>query len=130
MPNAGDNYTVTLKTAHMQWGTHRHTSTRGVVYGEGYIQIPASVARKLNIYNSNHPDAGNEYKCSSYDGFLTNVTLKACGSSSAGALHAKQFEGSGNLKLLGDWFHQINAQEGDEIEVSWISASNIIIRKI
>lgn len=130
MPKSGDSYTVTLKQAHLDWGSYRHTSTRGVVYGEGYLQIPISVARKLNIYNSNQVNANNKYYCSSSDGFLSNVTLKASGSSIAGSVYAKQFQGSGDLKLIGDWFHHINAQPGDVIEISWNSPSSMTIRKI
>lgn len=35
MPKTGDTFTSTLKKAHLEWGSHRHTSTRGTVYGEG-----------------------------------------------------------------------------------------------
>ena len=52
MPNTNDSFITTLKKAHLEWGTHRHTNTRGIVYGEGYLQIPISEARRLDIYNS------------------------------------------------------------------------------
>lgn len=44
MAKRGDSYIVTLEKAHLEWGTHRYTGSRGLVYGEGYIQIPANVA--------------------------------------------------------------------------------------
>lgn len=29
MPIAGDSFTTILKQAHLQWGNHRHTNSRG-----------------------------------------------------------------------------------------------------
>ena len=49
MPNTGDSFITTLKQAHLQWGSHRYTDSRGIVFGEGYLQIPAYIARNLNI---------------------------------------------------------------------------------
>ena len=49
MAQAGQNYTITLQQAHLEWGTHRYTDSRGVVYGEGYIPIPDREARMFNI---------------------------------------------------------------------------------
>ena len=37
MPNIGDNFITTLKKAHLEWGTYRHTLSRGLIYGEGYL---------------------------------------------------------------------------------------------
>lgn len=130
MPNAGDSFTTTLKRAHLEWGTYRHTSTRGVVYGEGYLQIPISVARRLDIHNSNQPNSNNIYNCTSADGFLNNVQLKAAGSVTAGAIHAKQFQGNGNLQVLGDWFNHVGAVIGDRVEITWINPTHFNIRKI
>ena len=130
MPKAGDSYQVTLHKAHMEWGTHRHTNTRGIVFGEGYFQIPASVARDLEIYNSNNEHANNIYTCSSLDGFLNNVSLKACGCSQKGGIHAKQFEGNGSLQTLGTWYDQVGAREGDEIKLTWTSSTNILVTKL
>lgn len=130
MPQAGDHYTVTLKKAHLQWGTHRHTSTRGNVYGEGYLQIPRDVARKLNIYNINQPAANTVYNCNSVDGWLKDVQIKASGSSGAGDPLAKQFQGNGDLQVFGNWYSQINAQIGDKILVTWKSPLEITVEKI
>lgn len=130
MPNTGDSFISTLKKSHLEWGTYRHTNSRGIIYGEGYIQIPSKDARRLNITNSNSTPANNIYQCNSNDGYLKDVELKATGCNKAGDIHAKQFHGSGNLKLIGDWFHHINAKVGDQIEVKWITRSTILLTKL
>ena len=130
MPNIGDFFITTLKKAHLEWGTHRHTSSRGLIYGEGYLQIPANIARQLQIFNSNQLGAITDYTCNSVDGFLQDVTLKASGCSSAGSIYAKQFQGSENLKVLGDWFSHINAIIGDRIKITWIGNISIEIERI
>jgi len=130
MPNAGDAYTITLKKTHLEWGTHRYTSSRGMIYGEGYLPIPANIAQRFNIYNSNNPSAVNVYSCSSSDGFLQNVQLKAGGATMAGDVYAKNLHGSGNLQVLGDWFHHVGAVIGDRVEVCWNSPTDIVITRI
>lgn len=130
MPNANDTFITTLKQAHLEWGSHRHTSSRGIIYGEGYLQIPVKVAQALQIYNNNRLGANTNYYCNSLDGFLYKTMLKASGSSKAGNIYAKQFHGSGNLKVLGDWFAHINAIVGDRIRIAWISPINIEIEKL
>ena len=130
MPKKGDEFTVTLKKAHIEWGTHRHTRTRDLIYGEGYIQIPSNIATSLDIYMSNKTCANTEYTCSSSDGTLKNVILKASGSQGQNLEYAKQFQGSGNLKALGDWYHAINAQIGDEIKISFTSPTDIVLSKV
>lgn len=130
MANSGDTYTIILNSAHLEWGTHRHTSSRKQIYGEGYIPIPAQYARLYNVYNSNHSQTGlgfNEFNCTSTDGYFNNI-VKTAGCSSKGSIHAKNLEGSGNLKALGDWFHHVNAKVGDSVEVTWISPMDIKIR--
>lgn len=129
MPSAGDSFTITLKQTHLEWGTHRYTSSRDKIYGEGYIPIPSHVAHRLNIFNSNYHAEGlglNLYNCISSDGFFEG-TLKAGGCSRAGDIHAKQFHGSGNLKALGAWFARCNAQIGDQVKVTWTSPTDLII---
>lgn len=132
MPNTniGDNFITTLKKAHLEWGTYRHTSSRGLIYGEGYLQIPAKIARQLQIYNSNQVGVITEYNCNSIDGFLQNVILKASGCSRVGNVFAKQFHGSGDLKVLGDWFHHINASIGDRIKILWVTPTDITIERL
>lgn len=133
MPTIGDRFTVEIKEAHLNWGSHRHTNSRDIVYGEGYIQIPKEYARNFNIYNSKYNNDNdilgiNVFNCSSDDGFFNNVELKACGNSVAGDVYAKQFQGSGSLQLIGDWYHHVNAQVGDHVEVTWTSPTDIVIR--
>lgn len=133
MAISGDSYTITLKQAHLNWGTHRYTSSRGIVYGEGYIPIPSQYAHRFNIYNSNYDQQGlgfNIFNCNSYDGFLQDVSLKSGGSSTSGDIYAKQFHGNGNLQTLGAWFARVNAQVGDSVEVTWTSPTDIVIRLI
>ena len=130
MPKKDDKFTVKLKKAHIEWGTHRHTSTRGIRYGEGYIQISSKVATSFDIYMSNKIGANTEYICSSTDGTLKDVILKASGSQGQNLEYAKQFQGSGNLKALGDWYHSIGAQVGDEIKVLFTSPTDIILSKV
>ncbi|MDI6047047.1 hypothetical protein [Flavobacterium yafengii] len=130
MPNTNDILITTLRKAHLEWGSHRHTTSRGTVYGEGYLQIPIAKARLLNITNSNLNGGNITYVCNSSDGFLNNVELKATGSMASGNIYAKQFQGSGNLKVLGDWFSLVNAVIGDKVEIKWTSPTQIILTKL
>ena len=134
MANTGNFYIITLKQAHLSWGTHRYTHTRGFVYGEGYIPIPIKYARRYNIVNSN-ATGGNDvlgqniFNCRSVDEFFTG-TLKAQGNSAAGSNYAKQLSANNDLKALGAWFVHINAQVNDRIKVTWTSPTDIVIEKI
>lgn len=130
MPEVGNTYITTLKRAHLEWGSYRHTSSRGIVYGEGYLQIPANVSRRFGIYNSNHSGTACYYNCNSVEGYLRNVTFIAAGSSRAGDIHAKQFHGSGNLQLIGDWFNHVHAVIGDRVRITWTSPTDIEIEKL
>ncbi|EKN69290.1 hypothetical protein BABA_10521 [Neobacillus bataviensis LMG 21833] len=130
MPNAGDFFITTLQKSHLEWGTHRYTGTRDIIYGEGYLQIPRKDAKAIGIYNSNHSSGLNTFNCNSADGFLSNVPLKASGSMAAGDVYAKQFQGSGNLQLLGGWFHHVGAKKGDRVKVTWTSPTDIEIEKL
>lgn len=134
MAMAGDTYMVTIKEAHLRWGTHRHTNSRGLVYGEGYIKIPLQYAKSFNIFNHNHSNADilgiNIFNCSSRDGFFNNITIKAAGSSTAGDIYAKQLQGNGSLQVIGNWYRHVNAQVGDIVKVTWTSSTDLIIEKI
>jgi hypothetical protein len=129
MPKAGDSFVTTLKQAHLEWGKHRHTTTRGVVIGEGYLQIPADVAYDLEITNNSCTLRSAEYDFSTSDGFIVNDKLLASGNQFKEE-YAKQFQGSGDLKLLGDWYNHLNAQIGDQIEIKFISPTEILLTKI
>lgn len=129
MPNTGDNFIITLKEAHIGWGTHRHTSSRTKRRGEGYLPIPAQHARAMNITMSNS-GANNRYTCSSADGYLQNALLLAQGNRKAGDVYAKQFAGSKRLRMLGGWFAHVGAAVGDQVKIEFISPTNILITKI
>lgn len=134
MAKRGDSYVVTLKRAHLEWGTHRYTHTRDRIYGEGYLPIPASRARAFEIYNSNSIGGRDElgvniFNCQSADGFL-NCILKAQGCSTAGSIYAKQFSVADDLRALGDWYEYIGAVVGDRVRVTWISDTDIVLEKI
>lgn len=129
MPVAGDSFLTTLKQAHLEWGTHRHTSSRGLVYGEGYLQIPSHVAYNLEITNDKNSNRSQEYFFTTNDGFITDGILKASGNQNDD-IFAKQFHGSGNLKLLGDWFYHIGANIGDQIRVDFISPNEILLTHV
>ncbi|WP_099331462.1 hypothetical protein [Priestia aryabhattai] len=130
MPKLGDYFITTLKKAHLEWGSHRRTNSRDITYGEGYLQIPRSQAVKIEIFNSNKPEAINIFNCNSVDGFLKNVRVKASGSSTAGDIYAKQLQGNGNLQLIGGWYNHVNAQIGDKVKVTWTSKTDIEIEKL
>ena len=73
MAKAGDTFTIILKQPHLNWGSYRYTNSRGVVYGEGYIPIPAKDAYRLGLLNSNGTNGQdilgqNIFHCSSVDG--------------------------------------------------------------
>lgn len=130
MPNSGDTYVVEIKQAHLEWGTHRHTSTRNAIYGEGYIQIPAPEARNFGISNSRDPHNSAVYSCSSTDGYLNNEALLASGTNSGGENLAKQFQGHGNLQLIGNWYQHVNAQEGDFVRIFFTGSNSMLIEYI
>lgn len=131
MADTGDSYIVTIKRPHLEWGEYRYTDSRGVVYGEGYIKIPAKEARRLNLLNTNGTPGGdvwgeNLFNCTSVDGRFSCI-LHAQGCSNAGDPFAKQFAGDNNLKALGDWYYSMGAQVGDQIKVTRSSPTDIII---
>ncbi len=129
MAHEGDYYTVVLKEAHLNWGEHRHTGTREIVEGEGYVPIPLEQAQKLNIINSNATNGQdvfgkNLFRYKTSDGYARGV-LKAQGSSVAGSRWAKQFSQQGDLKAIGSWYEHIGAHVGTEITVSWVAPDEI-----
>lgn len=132
MPSAGDSYTVTLSNTHLEWGIHRYTNSRDAIYGEGYIPIPSSFAEEKGVYNSNFKSIGlgfNEYRAKSSDGFFNGI-LKSTGNNKKGSIYAKNLHGSGDLKALGGWFEHVNMQPGDEVEVTWITEQELILKKL
>lgn len=133
MANRGDYYTVVLKKAHLEWGTHRYTNSRGVVYGEGYIKIPSDVAYEYELLNVNGTGGADEFGknlfyCVSDDGLYEGV-LRAQGNQDD-RRYAKQFSEDGDLKGIGQWYAAIGAEVGDRIKVTWTSPTEITIKKI
>lgn len=133
MANRGDYYTVVLKKAHLEWGTHRYTNSRGVVYGEGYIKIPSDVAYEYELLNVNGTGGTDEFGknlfyCVSDDGLYEGV-LRAQGNQDD-RRYAKQFSEDGDLKGIGQWYAAIGAEVGDRIKVTWTSPTEITIKKI
>lgn len=134
MATAGNSYTIVLKKAHLEWGVHRYTGSRGIVYGEGYIPIPATYARAFNLLNQNGTNytdilGKNLFNCVSSDGLFAGV-LRAQGNSGAGDIYAKQLSGDGDLKALGDWFYAVGANVGDKVKVLWTSPTDVVIEKL
>lgn len=129
MPKTGEKFTTTLLQAHLEWGEYRHTDSRGVVYGEGYLQIPADHAYAFEITNDKDTTRSQIYDFNTSDGFITKGTLKASGNQNR-INYAKQFHGNGDLKLLGDWFAHIGAKVGDQIEIKFTSPSEVLLTKI
>lgn len=118
MPNTGDSFEVTIEQAHLEWGTHRYTNTRNIVYGEGYVKIPLAEARRYNIL------AGTDYTAYSADGFI-NFDVKASGSAGENYRYAKQFQGKGNLKAIGAWYEYCGASVGDKVKVEFLSPCSV-----
>lgn len=129
MPNTGDKFITTLLQAHLEWGEYRHTGSRGVVYGEGYLQIPSEHAYAFEITNDKGTTRSQVYNFNTSDGFITRGSLKASGNQSKPD-YAKQFHGNGDLKLLGDWYSHLGAQVGDRIEIEFISPTEILLTKL
>lgn len=134
MAKAGGTFTIILKQPHLNWGSYRYTNSRGVVYGEGYIPIPAKDAYRLGLLNSNGTNGQdilgqNIFHCSSVDGHY-NGYLKAQGNQGGDYNYAKQFAGNDDLKAIGDWYYAVGANVGDRVKVTWISSTEIQIEKI
>ena len=131
MAIAGDYYEVELREAHLNWGTYRHTNTRDLRPGEGYIPIPAHIARQSNIYNIHNPGLGhNLFNVSSSDQFIQNELLKAQGGTDRTSIYAKQFSIENNLSRIGEWYAYTNANIGDIVRVEWLSETDILITLI
>ncbi|WP_035765079.1 hypothetical protein [Butyrivibrio sp. NC2002] len=129
MANTGDNYTIELKEAQLDWGGYRNTNTRDYIPGEAYLPIPRQIAQKYDIVNSNATDrkdiyGKNLFRFHTDDNFLEG-TLKAQGCNKAGDIYAKQFSVKGNLKPLGTWYDHIQATTGTRIHVKWIAPDEI-----
>lgn len=136
MPKKGDWYEVPLEHSPVDWGDGaRRTQTRTPRKEEGYVPIPKRYARKFQIVNINGVISRtdtlglNLFNCSSADGLLDGV-VKAAGCSQKGDPYAKQFQGNGNLRLIGRWLIQRKAKVGDIVRVEWDSPTKIMFTHI
>lgn len=134
MAQVGDSYIVEIKKPHLEWGSYRHTESRDIIYGEGYIQIPAQVSYSFKLFNSNNPNTGlgyNLFNCTSLDGKFQGI-LKSAGSQGPEEkrVFAKQFQGNGDLQAIGSWYQACGAEVGDEVKVTWTSPTDIVIEFI
>lgn len=127
MPKAGDFFIVILKQSHVAWGENRHTNTRELIDGEGYIPIPRKYAKLFGIYNSNAITANNVYNVIAVNGKISGRLL-AQGCSQAGDVYAKQFAIEGDLKGIGRWYTSVDAVVDGHVEVVFVSPVDISIR--
>ena len=95
MPNTGDSFITTLLQAHLEWGEHRHTNSRGVIIGEGYLQIPSEFAYQFNITNNSCATRSAEYDFSTEDNFFTNEKSLASGNQ-----HRAEFANSFMVQII------------------------------
>ncbi|EHO06403.1 hypothetical protein [Myroides odoratimimus] len=130
MPSTGDKFVVVLKNNHLGWGTYRKTNSRGKIVGESYLPIPKKYAVNFSITNKDDKSRSNVYLFSTNDGFLRNKELKASGNRKKGCKYAKNLHGNGDLKLLTPWFVHISAVKGTEIEIEFVSSTEIKLTKI
>lgn len=131
MAQSGDYFSVTLKTTHIGWGTHRYTDSRPLITGECYIPIPIQFARQFGIYNSNYTRGQdiigqNIFNARSADG-LFNGIVKTSGNSRSGDIYAKNLSGQGNLKAFNDWFNAMNVTVGTVIRIEWTSPTEVLL---
>lgn len=124
-------FIVDIKEIHLNWGEAREGRTEEK--GEGYIKIPSADAKRLDIYNSNKNLFNsdilgiNTFKVTFKDGFKKGeyVELKAAGSSKAGDIYAKNLQGNGALKLIGEWFKINKVTTFNRVKVTIIKEDTI-----
>ena len=128
------SFEVNIIDIHLDWGIKRNGRERE--YGEGYIKIPISEAKRLKLYNSRHLGKDkfgiNLFHGKFIGGFKNNedIILKTSGNSgkeSKNYIYAKNLHGSGNLKLIKDWFdyEKVSAKNKVKVKVSVISYDTI-----
>ena len=133
MNRTGQYFEVELKQAHLGWGTHRHTDTRGKIDKEAYIPIPAKDAYYFKLTNRNATNGedivgANLFYCESRDGLFREMLLaQGCQGQGQNALFAKQFSVPNDLKALGYWYEAIGAEVGDYLRLTWISNTELQI---
>ena len=131
MANKGNKFIVVLTESQLGWGEKRYTSSRNYRKGEAYLARPRRIAQELELYNSNYKEGKdilgiNIFNCTSSDGKFI-CQFKSQGSKSAGDKYAKQFSVNDDLRALGNWYSEINARVGDQIEVYFTSPCDICL---
>lgn len=134
MAERGQFFVITLSEAHLDWGIYRRSASRNPREGEAYIPIPRNDAMALHIYNSNkteHEDilGVNLFRYQTADGTAMGL-LKAQGCSTKGDVFAKQFSEAGDLRSIGTWLESVQAHVGDQIKVTFLSPTDILLEKI
>lgn len=122
MSRTGKHFDITLKSAHLNWGTEgdsRVTKQRNVF--EVYLPISMANAKKYDI------KAGEVFFCSSSDGFFEGP-LKATGSQGPSKEYGKNFYKDGDLRALGYWLKdRMDAQIGDQVRVEFTNENTILL---
>lgn len=127
MPSKGDSFTITLKSNHLKWGTETRKGLRNRSVYEVYLPIPLGTAKKLGIMAAAVNENDSIYKAKSADGNY-NYPLKASGSAGEDLLYAKNFQSSGNLKMLGYWLKdKCHAKAYDQVKIEWIEEDEILL---
>lgn len=114
-------YEVEILPSHIDWGVYRYTATRPAIPGEGYVKIPKTIATRHNILR------GRKFTAVFDD--YPSFPIKACGNANNGEpIFAKQFEGDGDLKAFGRWYHNCNAKVGDIVIVTMLDEDTILFQ--
>jgi hypothetical protein len=117
---------------YMDWGTRRpkrKTESRPEIPDEAYISISQPDARRLDIFMSNHPTANIEYAAFDNEGQFI-CTLKAQGNTGRGAVYAKQFAASGNLKGLKRFIEENDLFDVIEINIDIVAPNELVLTPI
>lgn len=101
------SYYVRLLESHIKFGNNDPERAKKRK-NEAYLPIPAQYAYAYNIKHE-------EFNCRFID-TDENVILKAAGTQSKRE-YAKNLHGSGNLKILYDWYQKWDAEPGDYVVV-------------
>lgn len=126
-------FEVNIGSIHLDWGTDRAPG-RDREEGEGYIKIPISEAKALELYNSSYLGKDkygvNLFYAKFIDGFREGekITLKTSGNSgkdSPSYNYAKNLHGAGDLKLIKEWFEYRKADTSNKVRVSVVSYDTI-----
>lgn len=122
MIRTGQYFDVTLKAAHLNWGTEgesRATNRRNSF--EVYLPISMDNARTFDI------TTGEVFSCASSDGYYEGM-LKATGTQGQPRIFAKNFHKDGDLRALGYWLKdRKKVQVGDQVRVEFTSENSIIL---